>query len=170
MKYTNNNGNRGRRNTNGYNVQTLELDKIAKELSQIISERNSKLQEQKRMWDIVKAYHTSRRGEIDRIMRRISELTHRANQLVSHLCGYKRSHRAMNIAYSYIEREEVRVGRIINDWRRRVGRVERGEARLVNSRGETSYNTSEPRNYNQQKERQLDKLRRWKQHVAHYLA
>ena len=120
------------------------------------------------LWDVIKRNHCDRHYEMQDLNSKIGKCTNELNKLIGQLCKYKKTHKAMNLAYSYIESEMERINRIIQHQNRVIYDVNHGYRTLINSYGHEHTNTSDLRNYVNYKMQQYNKLNNWKQYVARY--
>lgn len=166
--FANNQNKRRNGQKGGVTVQRIDIDSIYRKLKAALDRRSKLQDEYDRLWAVIKRNNVDRHAELKRVDTAIGKETHELNKLVSQLCQYRKTHRAMNLAYDSIGREMTRTQRIIEKWQRTISEVERGKISLINSRGVTHTNTANVRNYVAHKQQQLNKLRAWQNHVARY--
>ena len=155
-------------NQGGYTAKRIDVDSIYRKLKASLNRRAQLQTEYDKLWDTIKRTRSDRTAELKRVDTAIGKETHTLNQLLSQLCQYRKTHRAMNLAYDSIGREITRIQRIIDKWQRVIYNVDYRGGSLLNSRGETHTNTSRLKRYVAQKQQQLSKLRSWQSHVARY--
>ena len=155
-------------NFGGFTAKTIDIDAIYTKLKETLSRRARLQNEYDRIWSVVERTHSDRTGELDKVDTAIGRETHQLNQLLSQLCQYRKTHRAMNLAYDSIGREITRIQRIIDKWQSTIYEVDYGNGTLLNSRGVTHTDTTNLKRYVAKKQQQLSKLRSWQNHVARY--
>lgn len=156
-------------NRNGACVsKPINVDAIYAKLKTALANRASLQAEYDREWEIIKRRRIDRTEELDRIDRAIGRQTHAVNQLLSELTQYRKTHRAMNLAYDYVSREINRIERIVAHWQNTIREVDAGRSSLISSRGVSHTNTTGLKNYVAKKRQQLAKLKGWKDHLSHY--
>ena len=156
------------RNHGGVTAKRIDVDSIYRQLKAALDRRAKLQEEHDRVWAVVQRNNVSRRAELDRISTKIGEETHKINQLVSQLCQYRKTHRAMNLAYDSIGREITRIERIVEKQKRVIREVDAGRSSLIRSNGVTHCDTTNLKSYVALKQKQLEKLRGWQNHVARY--
>lgn len=162
--------------TNGGNYngacmsKTINVDAIYAKLKTALANRAALQAAYDREWEIVKRRRIDRTEELDRIDHAIGKQTHVVNQLLSELTQYRKTHRAMNLAYDYVSREITRIERIVAHWQNTIREVDAGRSFLINSRGVSHTNTTNLKNYVAKKRQQLSKLNGWKSHLSRYRA
>ena len=125
---------------------------------------------QDELWKKILRYHCDRHSEMEAISQKIGKHTHNLNQLIGQLTQYKKTHKAMNLAYSYLSSEIARIDKIVDSTNRTIRSVNAGRCVLTNSRGVTHTDTRGLENYVRLKTAQRDKLKKWKDHVQKYAA
>ena len=146
----------------------INVDAIYVKLKSALENRSSLQAAQDREWDIVKSMGFDRTDELVRIDKAIGNQTHKVNLLLSELTQYRKTHRAMNLAYDYVSREITRIERIVSHWQRIIRDVDAGRSVIVTSRGVSHTNTANAKNYVAKKRQQLSKLNGWKSHLSRY--
>ena len=155
-------------NRNGACVsKTINVDAIYAKLKTALANRASLQALQDKEWEIVKR-GVDRDAQLDSITDAIGRQTHAVNQLLSELTQYRKTHRAMNLAYDYVSREITRIERIVARWQTTIREVDAGRRELINSHGVSHTNTTNLKNYVAKKRQQLSKLNGWKSHLSHY--
>ncbi len=162
----NHKGNKNYRNTT---ARRIDIDAIYNALRAAIKNRNRWQEEQRKLWSIIKKTKANHKNEMDAIGRHIGEETHKINCLISQLCQYKRTHKAMNLAYEYLKREIERLNEIIKRRREYAELVRAGKAYYQLDDGTMSTNPNTDREYINQKMAQRSKLQNWLNYVSRYL-
>ena len=166
-------GYQNNKKTNGGNrngacaSRTINIDAIYAKLKTALANRVSLQALQDKEWEIVKR-GVDRDAQLDAITDAIGRQTHEVNQLLSKLTQYRKTHRAMNLAYDYVSREITRIERIVAHWQNTIREVDAGRSSLISSRGVSHTNTTNLKNYVAKKRQQLSKLNGWKSHLSHY--
>ena len=158
---------------NNYRVfitTAIDINSIYNSLKNAISERIEAQKRQEQLWSIIKRTRTNHEKEMDRIDQQIGNATHKVNKVISQLCQYKKTHKAMNLAYEYLKKEMERISKIIDSKTRLANDVERGRATYITSAGRTITDTTEQRKYIKKKTEQYYKLQNWLKYVSRYLA
>ena len=151
-----------------FKTQTINIESIYAKLKSHISNRSRHQVRQENLWKEIKRTHENKHSEMKKIDELIGNETHEINKLISILCRYNKTHRAMNLASDFINGEISRTIRIINNWKRDIRDVESGRCSFISSTGEHTQDTSIPRKYVAKKEQKLAQLRNWKRHVDRY--
>lgn len=147
----------------------IDINSIYNKLKIAVQNRAHWQEKQDALWARIKRTHCDGDREMNYIDSHIGSYTHEINGLVSSLCHYRKAHRAMNLASSYIDKEIVRIARIIDSKNQLIRKVDRGNVSLINSKGYTHRDTSGLKRYVSMKEHQMGKLKAWKTHVDRYL-
>lgn len=106
---------------------------------------------------------------MNKISEEIGENTHEINIILNELTKYKKTHKAMNIAYNYLLKEIERTKLIIDKWKKAVKDVEEGRSIFIKATGENDTNTEPSKKYIQKKSVQLINLQNWLNHVQKYI-
>ena len=131
-------------------------------------ERGKLQEEYKKAWIPVHRYNRDNNTQLELIGKRIGEKTHQLNQLISELCRCKKTHRAMNLASEFIDSEIKRIKNNIREtqdkihWAKSGGMLRTGDAQLTRD-------TKPLLHYLDNKNRQLQRLHDWKNHVNKYM-
>ena len=155
-------------NKGGYTAKSIDVDAIYRKLKASLNHRAQLQEEYDKLWATVKRTRSDKTRELKRVDSAIGKETHQLNQLLSQLCQYRKTHRAMNLAYDSIGHEITRIQRIIDKWQKLIRDVEAGRRSLIDSQGRVVTETATSRRYVAQKQQQLSKLRSWQNHVARY--
>ena len=167
-------GHQNNKKTNGGNrngacvSRTINVDAIYAKLKTALANRASLQALHDEEWRIIKSRHVDRNAQLEKIDNAIGGQTHRVNLLLSELTQYRKTHRAMNLAYDYVSREITRLERIVSSKQTLVRDVDCGRTGLINSHGVSHTNTTNLKNYIAKKRQQLSKLKGWKVHLSHY--
>lgn len=156
------------RNYNGFTTRTININGIYSDMKETLSKRAYFQQQQDNLWATIKRYHVDRSRQMDEIDEHIGKYTHEMNKLIGELCKYKKTHKAMNLAYDYLDKEIIRIQRIIDSQNKLIYDVRMGRRGLINSNGVSHRDPSGLINYVAQKEIQMAKLKNWKSYVARY--
>ena len=156
-----NDGNRPQRNANS----NAYIDRLYNDLRDALRVRADVQREQKQLWDRIKSTHRDYSAEMIRIDKRIGSATHRVNGIISQLSHLNKTHRAMNLAFTYLCSEETRVQKIIESNKKMIRDVESGHQYLIRSTGIVDTNTASVRQYVKLKQDQLSKIRNWKKSI-----
>ena len=151
-----------------FKTQTINIDSIYSQLQSHMAKRSNNQNRQDNLWKEIKKTNSNRKSEMERIDRNIGKETHEINMIISSLCQYKKTHKAMNLASKLLDGEIRRTKAIISKWKGIVREVEEGMCELINSTGVTHSNTTNAKKYIVQKQQRLAKLVEWKQHVDRY--
>ena len=147
----------------------VDVEKIYKQMQEAIRQRNALQKQMYNLWDVIKSHHCNREAQMTKVTRDIGNMTHRLNGLINELCRYNKTHRAMNLAYEFINSEITRTTKIISSRERSIWRTEAGLQCLIRDTGVTTTDTSELRDYVAKKKAQVQKLQTWKEHVQRYM-
>ena len=165
-----NGGNKNmKHNYNYITSKRIDIDSIYSSLRMTISRRAEAQNRQNQLWDVIKRTHSNHDKEMNIINNQIGDATHRINQLISQLCQYKKTHKAMNLACEYLKREIIRTKRIIDSKTQLANDVDRGYASYVTSKGKVHTDTTQQRRYIQKKTEQYHKLQEWLNYVSRYV-
>ena len=146
----------------------IDIDAIYRELKSAIEERARLEIEQKSVWDYVKRYNADRSERLIRINAGIADCTHRINLQLSQLSRYNKTHRAMQLAKTYLESEIARLQRITNRWDWIIRDVEAGRSCLINGSGRSSTDTTSSREYLKSRYERIARLTKWLEHVKRF--
>ncbi len=164
------NNNNSRHNRSSRAPKRIDIESVYRELKSTIAKREELQKEYKRLWGEVKRTKSNRyASQIEGVGSQIGATTHRINQLIGELCQYKRTHKAMNLAYNYLVKEIQRLRNIINHRESCCERVERGESTFIDQCGRTHKDTNDARMDIARRKEQLKKLERWLEYVSRYL-
>jgi hypothetical protein len=155
-------------NAHGYQSRSIDIESLYNQLSRAISDRALYEQRQTNLWNLISVARTDHSNEMANINKLIGISTHRANEVISQLCHYNKTHRAMNLADSYLQKEIARIQKIINKWNYTISEVESGRRYLISSYGQQHTNTEGSRDYVKKKEEQLQHLRQWQIYVHNH--
>ena len=147
----------------------ININEIYNKMHYQLKERAFWQQKQKDLWALISSTNENHHKEMIQIDKKIGQTTHELNKLINELCQYKKTDKAMNLAYSYILSEMQRIKKIIKSNNITISLVEDGQSSLIDSRGYYSVNTSSLRTYVKQKKECYNKLNQWKIHVEKYL-
>jgi hypothetical protein len=157
-----------KKGASGNTWQRIDVDAIYSKMRDAISRRVEYQRQQDAVWARIERTHCNGTRELDEIDRKIGAETHKINCLISELCQYRKTHRAMNLAYTYICKEIERARRTAESNANTVRRVNAGRSVLISSTGTKHTNTTHLAKYVQQKYAQVARLEKWKQYVARY--
>ena len=168
-----NGGRNAKRSTprNSRNTQRPDkaaLDGIYTQMRAAIARRSNYQSQYDEAWSKVKRYGCDKDATLTHLSKCIGNETHTLNMLISRLCQYRASHRAMNLAYSFLGGEIERCSRIAESKSRGIARVRRGVSELVDSHGNRHTDTTHLERYVEQKVAQRDKLVKWREYVGRY--
>ena len=150
------------------NNKQRDINVLYAALRNHISQRVIWQEKQDNLWSYIKRHECDCSGEMVRINENIGFHTHKINEIIGRLSHYHHAHQAMNLAVSYIEKEIIRITRIIDSKRRLIADVDRGRTSLINAHGETHYSSVNLRQYVQKKEEQVDRLSRQRERMLRY--
>lgn len=153
---------------NSVGIQPINIDALYNSLRANISNRNQLQERMRNLWSVIKKTHGDHSSEMKSITERIGNTTHKINELISRLCQYKKTHKAMNLAFNFLKTEIERINNIVRRKERDVRDVESGRARWINSTGKAHTNSSNMREYINKKVKQRDKLQNWLNYVSRY--
>lgn len=148
----------------------VDVDAIYSQMRDAISRRVEYQRQHDAVWARIKRTKCNGNRELDAIDRKIGAETHKINRLISELCKYRKTHRAMNLAYTYICKEIERARRTAESNANTVRSVNAGRSVLIRSTGVSHTDTTQLEKYVQHKYAQVAKLEKWKQYVARYCA
>lgn len=152
----------------GVVAKRIDVESIYKQMQQVLAKRNSLQEKQDELWKVIKRNHCNRSSQMSFISKEIGKCTHELNGLISQLCQYRKTHKAMNLADRYLQGEISRINKIIQSQTNTVNSVERGWSTLISASGVTDTDTSSLRRYIKLKQEQVAKLQKWKQVVERY--
>lgn len=165
----NNNYNQNNNNyKKGMTTQRINIGAIYTRLQQAIANRNHYQAEMNRLKYYIGHYKVNKSAEIDRLTQKLGSCTHEINLLISQLCQYKKTHRAMNLAYDYLSREIDRNIMICQKNVELIKDVKSGRRSLVYSTGVVTYDYKPLLKYVEKKMEQLKKQRKWLEYVKRY--
>ena len=153
----------------GVIAKKIDVDSIYNQMIRALDERRRLQEEQKALWRVIKSNHCNKSSQMNAIDAKIGYSTHKLNKLISELCNYKKTHRAMNLAHDYITKELNRINKIINSKIELVRDVNAGRACLISSTGRTHTSTISQENYIRIKREQARKLENWKKAIERYM-
>ena len=153
----------------GMNVMKIDIESIYHQMQSVITERERLQEEHDNLWIVIKRYHCDRSSQMNKITKKIGNCTYKLNKLISELCQFKKTHKAMNLAHSYLGREITRNLRIIESTKRLVSGVNAGRSCLISSSGVTDTDTYSLENYIKHKKEQVQRLEKWKRAVEKYM-
>lgn len=156
------------RNYKGFTTRTININEIYSDMKETLANRVYYQSKQDDLWKTIKRYHVNKSREMDEIDDHIGNCTHKMNQLIGELCKYKKTHKAMNLAYDYLEKEIDRIQRIIDSKNRIIHDVRMGRMGLISSSGVSHTDPSNLINYVAKKNGQLMKLINWRDYVLKY--
>ena len=151
-----------------FKTQTINIDSIYAQLKAHLAKRTNSQGKQENLWKEISRTRSDRDSQMKRINNNIGKETHEINKLISALCRYNKTHRAMNLASTLLDGEISRTKTIISKWQRNVSLVSRGKSHFITSYGTTTTDTSQAQAYVVQKQQRLAKLMEWKRHVDRY--
>ena len=147
----------------------ININEIYNKMHYQLKERAFWQQKQKDLWALISSTNENHHKEMIQIDKKIGQTTHELNKLINELCQYKKTDKAMNLAYSYILSEMERIKKIIKSKNKLISDVENGITGLIDDTGYCHVNTSGLRTYVKQKKECYNKLNQWKIHVEKYL-
>lgn len=150
-------------------AKTIDIESLYRKLKSSLEKRAGYQEAQENLWKFIKKTESNRSAEMERIDNEIGKNTHEINIILSELTQYKKTHKAMNLAYNYLQNEINRTKKIIEKWRETISKVEGGRSVLITSEGNTHTNTNNARNYVKKKNDQLLKLEKWSNHIRNYM-
>lgn len=151
-------------------AKKIDVESIYKQMQQVLAQRKALQEKQDELWKVIKRNHCNRSSQMDSITNGIGKCTHKLNGLISNLCQYRKTHKAMGLANRYLQGEIGRINKIIQHQQNAVNKVERGWSVLVRDTGVTHTDTSQLRRYIKLKQEQVAKLQKWQQVVQRYAA
>ena len=161
--------NKNQINKQGITTTTINLDSIYKDMNNLYQKRTQLQMKQKNIWKEVSKRKNDKSNQIANINKEIGTCTYKINSLINNLLQYKKTHKAMNLAYKYLNGEINRIENIIKSKKKTIKNVECGKEIAITPTGKMTTNTSELRSYVKQKEITRDKLMKCKIHVEKYL-
>jgi len=156
-------------NKKGVTTRTIDINDIYDEMKAAISKRVYYQKQQEILAKKVKRSGVSMSKQIDDVMVNIGKCTHKINCLISKLCKYRKTHKAMKLAYDYLGNEIDRINNIIVKQNELIFDVKSGKSAVINSFGVMSTDISSLIKYISNKEKQLKKLEAWKNYVSNYV-
>ena len=156
------------RNGGAVTTKRIDVNALYVQLKSVLAKRANLQEAYDREWEIVKSRKLDRHAQLDKIDSAIGAQTHKVNLLINDLCQYRKTHKAMNLAYSYVSREITRIERIVSHWQNVIREVNQGRSYLINSHGVSHTDTTHLENYVAKKRQQLSKLRGWLSFLARY--
>ena len=157
-------------NRTSFTTKRIDINSIERQLTAALTERARLQKRQDDLWAEIDRHKCDRSASMHRINQGIGANTHKLNKLIDELCQYKKTHRAMNMAYNYLAKEIQRIERIIASNERAIRDVNAGRKYLINSTGRVHYDTTSLEKYVKLKKEQANKLRKWKSAVGRYVA
>ena len=148
----------------------IDVESIYNQMRQTIATRNELQKRHDELWKVIKKYDCDKSRLMDQIDNKIGACTHKLNGLIGNLCQYRKTHKAMTLAYRYLGGEIERINKIIHSKIKTINEVERGRCCLISSKGVTHTDTTALRNYVKTKQEQVARLQKWKQVVQKYAA
>ena len=152
----------------GITTRTIDINGIYNNMKSVLSKRAYYQQQQKELWVVIKRYGSDKSREMDVIDEHIGKCSYDMNKLIGELCQYKKTHKAMNLAYDYLDREINRIKKIISSKNELIYEVRIGYTNLISSRGVTHSDPTNLINYVAKKEGQLRRLENWRNVVSKY--
>ncbi len=148
----------------------IDIDSVYNDIKDAINNRTLLQKQQDELWRKIKIHHYNRSGEMRALNAKIGQQTHQINGCIARLCQYKKTHKAMNLACTYLEKEINRINKIIRYQENNIHRVNTGKIALISSEGITHTDTTVLKKYVTIKKEQRDKLTKWLQIVNKYKA
>lgn len=166
--------NKTRKHTNkkpNYSVKSkpINIDVLYDKLKHEIDQRVKYQGEHDKIWSYIKRTNNNRTDELDVVDKKIGTCTHNINKLISELCKYKKTHKAMRLANDYLSKEINRVDKIITYNATLVRDVDCGRTSLINSNGRTHTDTTNLKKYVSLKKEQKSKLVNWRKYILQYI-
>lgn len=159
-----------RQTRTGLGCRVIDIESTYRQMKSVLQRRYDLQKRYHALWDEIHRTHCNRRNEMRSISNGIGETTHKLNGLISELCRYKKTHKAMNLAYQFINQEIDRATKIISKQEDNVRMTEAGRCSLITDEGIVTTNTRDLRKYVSLKKAQVQKLQAWKSHVKKYMA
>lgn len=156
------------RNFTNNHIMRIDIDSIYRKLRVAIENRMEYQRRQDELWNKIRRTHGDYSVQMDKIAKKIGQETHNINLQIAELCKYRKTHKAMNMADSYLSSEISRISKIVSSTERKISDVNRGYYGLISSRGVSHTNTYALEQYVAMKRDQMAKLKKWKQHVSQY--
>ena len=154
----------------GLGCKVIDIESTYKKMKETLQKRYDLQRRYHELWSVIKRNHCNRNSEMERLSDGIGETTHRLNGLISELCHYKKTHKAMNLAYQFINQEIDRATKIIGSNEGKIRDTEAGRCSLITAEGIVTTDTRSLRQYVNGKRAQVQKLQAWKNHVKKYMA
>ena len=151
-----------------YYTKAKDINTIYRELKDNCVKRVIYIKKQKELWSYIHVTHNNCSNQMKAINKKIGYYTHAINGLISELCKYNKTHKAMNIAYDYIVKEIKRAENIIARNEDTIYRTKLGLITLVCDDGKRTNDYYPLVTYVNQKKDMVSKLRKWLNHVSRY--
>ena len=123
-----------------YYVKAKDIDTIYEELKQCIDNRSKAQETQRNLSNQTRNSYKNNSIKIRELGKKIGSYTNQINKLISELCKYNKSHKAMNLATSYLDKEIKRTQGIISKNTKLLREVSSHKSALVDSTGKVTYN------------------------------
>ena len=149
--------------------QRINIDGLYNQLKNAIDQRINYQRKQKELWKYIHRTKQNCSIEMDKISNGIGKSTNEINHVISQLCKYKKTHKAMKLANDYLSKEIDRIEKIIEDRNQIIDDVECGYTYLRRSDGVKTTDTTSQRNYVKLKKEQKERLVKWKQYISRYI-
>ena len=94
-------------------AKKIDVESIYKQMQQVLAQRKALQEKQDELWKVIKRNHCNRSSQMDSITNGIGKCTHKLNGLISNLCQYRKTHKAMGLANRYLQGEIGRINKII---------------------------------------------------------
>lgn len=150
-------------------AKVIDIDSLYHRLKAALDNRNGYQEAQDNLWKYIKRTRTDNSAEMNRIDDAIGRNTHEINKILNELTQYKKTHKAMNLAYSYLQVEINRIKKIISSWENTVHDVNLGRSSFITASGKNHTSTNDAKTYIRTKKTQLANLEKWLGHVRNYL-
>lgn len=143
----------------------INIESLYQQLISALNERAEYETQQDDLWRLIKQTHGNHKNEMVMIAKKIGQNTYTINGIIAQLCHYQKTHRAMNLADAYLQKEIIRNERIVTSWRNTIRQVEAGRRVLISSSGFEHTNTQNARIYVEKKLTQIQRLQKWQNYV-----
>lgn len=153
----------------GITTKTVNLDTIYNNMNSLYQKRTQLQERQKNLWKEIGKTKCNKSTQMNKINNEIGTCTYKINNLINELLQFKKTHKAMNLAYKYLNGEITRTDKIIESKKKSIKNIECGKEIAITSTGKMTTNTKELRTYVKQKEETRNKLMKCKNHVEKYL-
>lgn len=153
----------------GITTKTVNLDTIYNNMNSLYQKRTDLQEKQKNLWKVIGKNKCDKSTQMDKINKEIGTCTYKINNLINELLKFNKTHKAMNLAYKYLDGEITRTNKIIESKKKTIKNIECGKEIAITSTGKMTTNTSGLRSYVKQKEVTKNKLIKCKNHVEKYL-